>query len=176
MPDIIADPPDPSCYSPVPGTRIEESQSLDPDLFPSRARDVRGRFATGHSGNPRGRPRGIPNPRRRIPDLRARPLSPDALSALIDRKPWLLRPLAVQVLPPPLSAVEPAERLGINLASVKTADDLLRVLRTVWAAISRGEIGAAEAARVARRISRRLRRLARQAEAQKTAPAPPPIG
>src|SRR5437868_78595 len=102
MPDIIADPPDPTCYSPVPRTGIEQSQSLAPDLFSPRARDARGRFARGHSGNPRGRPRGIPNPRRRVPDLLARPLGPASLSALIDRKPFLLHPLAAQLLPPPL--------------------------------------------------------------------------
>jgi hypothetical protein len=34
-----------------------------------------------------GRPPGIPNPRRRAPDLVARPLSPKTLSHLIARKP-----------------------------------------------------------------------------------------
>jgi hypothetical protein len=144
--------------------------------IPSRARDARGRFATGHSGNPRGRPAGIPNPKRRVPDLLARPLSPEVLSGLIDRKPWLLRPLAAQLLPPPLQAVDPAVRLGINLASVRTAHDLLRVVRTVWAAISRGEIAPAEGARIARRLRGRLRQLARRAEAHKTALVRTPIG
>ena len=153
--------------------------------IPSRARDARGRFATGHSGNPRGRPPGIPNPKRRVPDLLARPLSPEVLSALIDRKRWLLRPLAAQLMPPPLRAVDPAVRLGINLASARTADDLLRVMHTLWAAIARGEIGPAEGARIARRVRtrlraarrlrRRLRQLARRAEAHKTAPVSPPI-
>jgi hypothetical protein len=46
-------------------------------------RFARGRFAKGRSGNPRG----IRNPRRRVPDLLARPLSLKALSLLIDRKP-----------------------------------------------------------------------------------------
>src|SRR5207244_10112706 len=40
--------------------------------------------AKGSSGNPRGRSRGIPNPKRHVPDLVARPLSAQALS-----DPWL---------------------------------------------------------------------------------------
>src|SRR5438552_3698056 len=118
MPEIVADPPSPSCYRLFSGAGVEESQSLGPDPFSPRARDGRGRFATGSSGNPRGRPRGIPNPRRRVPDLAARPLSAQALSDLIDRKPHLLRPLAAQVLPPPLAAIEPAAGLGIDLSPV----------------------------------------------------------
>jgi|SRR5215467_5990716 len=95
-------------------TGIKESQPLDPDPFLPRARDARGRFAKGSSGNPRGRPRGIRNPKRRVPDLVARPLSPQALSDLIDRKPHLLRPLAVQLLPPPLAPLDPARYVGID--------------------------------------------------------------
>jgi len=61
----------------------------------NRARDARGRFIKGRSGNPRGRPPGIPNPKRRVPDLAA--LSMTALADLIGRKPHLLRPLAAQL-------------------------------------------------------------------------------
>jgi hypothetical protein len=64
MPNIIADPPLPRCYLLFSGTGIKQYQSLDPDLFRSRARDARERFAAGHSGNPRLPPPGIPNPRR----------------------------------------------------------------------------------------------------------------
>jgi hypothetical protein len=85
----------------------------------SRVRDARGRFAKGSSGNLRGRPRSIRNPRRRLPDLVARPLSAKALSDLLDRKPHLLRPLAPQLLPPPLVARDPAERLGIDLSLLR---------------------------------------------------------
>ena len=100
MLEIVADPRSPSCYHLFFEPGIEESQGLDPDPFVLRARDARGRFAKGSSGNPLGRPPGIPNPRRRVPNLLARPPSPRALSDLLDRKPHLLRPLAAQLLPP----------------------------------------------------------------------------
>src|SRR5215472_1902661 len=86
MPEIVTDPLLLSCSLLLSGARIQEPQQLGPDLSSSRARDARGRFAKGSSGNLRGRPRGIPNPRRRVPDLVARPLSPRALSDLLDRK------------------------------------------------------------------------------------------
>jgi hypothetical protein len=109
MSEIVADPPDTSCYLLFSGPGIEEFQSVGPDPFLPRARDTRGRFAKGSSGNPGGRPRGIPNPMRRVPDLAARPLSAEALSDLIDRRPHLLRPLAAQLLPPPLPFHRPRE-------------------------------------------------------------------
>ena len=93
MPEIVADSPAPSCSLLLSGVGIQESQPLAPDLFPPRAREAHGRFAEGNSGNPRGQPRGIRNFRRRVPDLVARPLSAQALSQLLDRKPRVLRPL-----------------------------------------------------------------------------------
>jgi hypothetical protein len=98
-----------------------------------------------------------------VPDLAARPLSPQALSDLLDRKPHLLRPLAAQVLPPPLTAIDPAERLGIDLSSLRALEDFRQVLSTVLAALSRGEIAPAEAARIARRVRGRLRAVRRLA-------------
>jgi hypothetical protein len=92
MPEIDADPPSPFCSPLFFGPGVQESQLLGPDPFLPRARDARERFAKGSSGNPGGRPRGIPNPKRRVPDLVARPLSAEALSDLLDRKPDLLRP------------------------------------------------------------------------------------
>ena len=115
MPEIVADPPLPSRYQLFPKPEIRESQQLGPDPFLPRGRDARGRFAKGSSGNPRGRPPGIPNPRRRVPDLVARPLSAQALSDLLDRKPHLLRPLAAQLLPPPLASIDPAEPVVANI-------------------------------------------------------------
>jgi hypothetical protein len=137
MPEIVAASPDLSCSLLLSGSGIEESQSLGPDPFPHRARDAHGRFVKGSSGNPPGRLRGIPNPRRRVPDLVARPLSAQALSDL-------------------LAAVDPAERLGIDLSSLHTAEDLRQVLSTVMAALARGKIAPAEAARIAGRTRARL--------------------
>jgi hypothetical protein len=159
MPEITAEPP---CYHLFPRSGIEESQQLGPDPALPCARDAGGRFAKGSSGNPQGRPRGIPNPRRRVPDLVARPLGARSLSDLLDRKPHLLRPLAAQVLPP-LAAIDPAERLGIELSSLRTAEDFRQVLAAVLAAISRGKIAPAEAVRIARRARARLRTVRRLA-------------
>jgi hypothetical protein len=168
MPDITADPSDPSCL--LSSTGIVENQGVGPDPFSPRARDALGRFAKGSSGNPRDRPRGIRNPKRRVPDLVARPLSAPALSGLLDRKPHLLRPLAVQLLPPPLSNRDPAERVGIDLSSVRTEEDCRPMLSTVLTAIARGEIVPAEGARIARRVRARLRALRRLARLQRRLP------
>src|SRR5207237_903803 len=84
----------------------------------------------GGASDLRCRPRGSRNPKRRVPDLVARPLSPQALSALLARKPHLLRPLAAQLLPPPLASIDPAERLGIDLSSLSTVEDFRQVLVT----------------------------------------------
>jgi len=167
MPDIVADSPEPSCSLLLSESGIQESQSLGPDPFPSRARETRGRFAKGSSGNRHGRPRGIRNPRRRVPDLVARPLSPQALSNLLDRKPHLVRPLAVQLLPPPLTPVDPAKRLGIDMSSLRTVEDFRQLLPTVLAAIARGEISAGEGARLARRVRTRLRAIRRHARLER---------
>ena len=90
-----------------------------------------------------------------MPDLVARPLSAPALSDLLDRKPHLLRPLAARLLPPPLAArllppplasIDPAARLGIDLASLRTAEDFRQALSAVLMAVARGEIAPAETA------------------------------
>jgi hypothetical protein len=157
MPEPVADPPAPPCSLLLSKSEIEESQLLSPDPSLPRARDARGRFAKGSSGNPRGRPRGIRNPRRRVPDLAARPPSARVLADLLDRKPHLLRLLADQLLPPPRVSIDPAKRLGIDLSSLRTAEDCRWVMPTVLAAIARGEIAPAEGADIARRVRAQLR-------------------
>jgi hypothetical protein len=161
MSEMIANPPDPSCYLLFSGPGIVEYQSVDPDPLPPRARDARERFAKAGSGNPRGRPRGIPNPKRRMLDLAARPLRAGALSDLIDRRPHLLRPLAAQLSPPPLLFADSARHLRIDLSSSRTVEDIRQVLSAVLAAVARGEIAPAEAARIAPRARARLRAVRR---------------
>ena len=137
--------------SPVPGSGIEESQSLAPDLFSPRARDPRGRFLKGSSGNPRGRPRGIRNPRRPAIERVVGRLDPEALVDLVERKPFLFRPLALRLLPP---RAPPPE---VDLPPLRTAADVRDMLTRTLAAVSRGEVSPAEALRLARRARRRLR-------------------
>jgi hypothetical protein len=164
MPEIAADPLSPSCFHLFSSHGVQEYQQLGPDPLLPRARDALGRFAKGSTGNPRGRQRGIPNPPRRVPDLIARPLSAQTLSDLIDRKPHLLHPLAAQLLPPPLAAIDRAARLGIDLRSLRRAEEFRQVLSTVLAAVARGEITPAEGAHMAKRVDARRRaglRLAR---------------
>ena len=161
-----------------PESGIEEDQSLGPDVFTARARDARGRFAKGHSGNPRGRPPGIRNPRRRLPDLVARPMTAEALAAFLDRKPQLLRPLAQLWAPPPRSALEPAERIGIDMAAVQDPKQVLAALQTVLVALAAGEFSPRDVGRIlvglrARlRAWRKLTRSARRPGARKSPPRP----
>ena len=102
-----------------------------------------------------------------MPDLVARPLSPQALSKLLDRKPHLLRPLALQLLPPPLAAIDPAERLRIDLSSLHAAEDFQELLPKVLAAIARGEVTPGKGARLARRARTRLRAIRRLARIER---------
>ena len=165
MSEIAANQPSPSCFLLFSTSRIQESQMLGPDPFLSRGlsrgRDARGRFAKGSSGNLHGRPRGIPNPTRRVPHLWARPMGARSLLDLIDRKPHLLRALATQLLPPPLAPIDLAERLGIDLSSLSTTEDFPQVLLVLLEAIVRGEIAPAEAVHIARRAHARLRAIRR---------------
>ena len=179
MPEIIADLPDSACFSLHFESGIEQNQSLGPDLLPfagrdqaaDETRDKTGRFAQGHSGNLQGRPRGIPNPKRRRVTLQAWRQNPEACKALFKRQPWLLRRLLGQFLPP-VSVQDPAERIGLRLSSIRTREQVQRAIRRVWAALSRGEIGTAEAARIARRIDARLRAAQRRGRLGQSAGGP----
>ena len=153
--------PDPSCSLLFSGVGTEQSQQLGPDRFSSRTgagrRGTDGRFAKGSSGNPRGRPPGIPNPKRRNVPLTALRANPQAVLALFDRKPHLLRALTEQLLPPRARAIPPAERIGIDLAAIRTPEAAAEALSVTLAATSRGEIAPREALRIARQLRRRLR-------------------
>jgi hypothetical protein len=149
MPEINADPPSPCCSPLLFRHGIQQSQLLAPDPFLPRARDARGRFVKGSSGAGRA---ASPIPSGGVPDLVARPLSAEGLSDLLDRKPDLLRPLTAQLLPPPLAASDSAERLGIDLSSLRTVEDFPQVLLSVLVAVARGEIAPVEGARIGRRV------------------------
>jgi hypothetical protein len=76
----------------------------------------------------------------------------------------------MQLLPPPLKPIDPAERLGIDLSSLHTAEDLRQLLSKVLAAIAHGEITPAEGARLARRARTRLRAIRRLARFERRLP------
>jgi hypothetical protein len=132
------------------------------DLIPSRPAG-----ATRTGGSPReaqairAGDRGIRNPRCRLPDLASRQLSAQALSDLLDRQPHLLRRLAAQLIA--AVAIDPAERLGIDLSSLRTAEDCRQMLATVLATFARGGIPPAEGAPIARRVRAGLRAVTRRA-------------
>ena len=73
----------------------------------------------------------------------------------------------MQLLPPPLKPIDPADRLGIDLSSLHTAEDLRELLPKVLAAIARGEITPAEGARLARRARTLLRAVRRHARLER---------
>jgi hypothetical protein len=138
---------------------MKENQTFGPVLFIDGTRDANGRFAKGHSGNPRGRPPGIPNPNRRLLDFVNCPPKPGVIGRLIDRKPYLLRRFAQQVLPYRHAPLDPLERVGIDRSAVRAPSEIDQLVIRSWAAMAGGEITPAEMLVIIRRLGRQLRRM-----------------
>jgi hypothetical protein len=155
MPEIAADPPS-SCYHLFFGPGIQISQGLSPDLSSSRGRDERGRFAKRSSGNPRGRPPGIP--KSRAPRTRSRRPAAERAGAIGSARSQASSVAAARGA---IFAAACSHRRGEasrdRPASLQTVEDCRQVLATVLEAVMRGGMAPIDGARIAKRAGAQLR-------------------
>jgi hypothetical protein len=161
MPEAVADPLSSSCYLLLSGAGIEESQRLGADPMLARPRDAHGRFAKGSSGKPRGRPRGIPNPKRRVPDLVARPLRHCRICSTASRICCGLSPSkCCRCRSPPSTRRSISGSTSHRCARSRTSG---RCCPPCWRPLRSARSHPAEAVRIARRGCGRLRAVRRLA-------------
>ena len=131
----------------------------------SIGRDAGGRFVQGCSGNPAGRPRGIPNPAARaalLLDDEAEALVKKAVELALAGDPAALRLCLDRVLGPRRGRPAP-----FALPPIDSAADLAAALAAVAAAAADGTITAEEALTLAQTLSPLVGALAaREAEAR----------
>jgi len=121
-----------------------------PDGSPG-GRDGRGRFSRGRSGNPAGRPRGIPNPAARaalLLDGEAEALARKAVDLALAGDPAALRLCLDRVLGP-----RRGRPVALALPPIDSAADLAAALAAVAAAAADGTITAEEALALAQTLA-----------------------
>ena len=119
------------------GTGIQEFQSLGPDPFLPRARGLR-------RGAPAIRAAGRPLSQSPAPRVRS-----CCSAAVGSARPQASSVAAARRAIIAAVSFDLAKHLGIDLNSVRTAEDCLQVLSTILTAIGGGEIAPAEGARIA---------------------------
>jgi uncharacterized protein DUF5681 len=114
-------------------------------------RDGRGRFQQGSSGNPAGRPRGIPNPARRaalLLDAEAEALARKAVELALAGDPAVLRLCLDRVLGP-----RRGRPVAFALPAIANAGDLAAALAAIAAAAAEGALTPDEALTLSRTLA-----------------------